>query len=272
MYRADGAAEMRPVGETEFANGVAAMGASGVYGATRACAGIVSYVDMTLGQRARAVLEAHIAAGNGRFRGIRHAGGWDASPDVRNSHTNPPQGLYGQANYREGVAQLGALGLTYEAWQYHPQLKEVTALARAVPQTTMILNHCGGPLGIGPYAGKADAVFATWKADMVELARCPNVVVKLGGLGMDIGVFDYMRRPIPPSSRQIADSWKPWIETCIEAFGAERCMFESNFPVDKLSTGYAVLWNAFKLMATGASAAEKSALFSGTARRVYRLP
>jgi L-fuconolactonase len=166
MYRADGPVAMKPIGETEFANGVAAMSASGIYGQTRACAGIVSYVDMTLGARTRAVLEAHVTAGNGRFRGIRHAGGWDSSPDVRNSHTNPPQGLYGQANYREGVAQLGALGLSYEAWQYHPQLKEVTALASAVPQTMMILNHCGGPLGIGPYAGKADAVFATWKADL----------------------------------------------------------------------------------------------------------
>ncbi|WP_422001830.1 amidohydrolase family protein [Reyranella sp.] len=273
MYRADGPAEMRPVGETEFANGVAAMGASGVYGRTRACAGIVSYVDMTLGARARAVLEAHIAAGNGRFRGIRHAGGWDPSPDVRNSHTHPPEGLYGRPDYREGVAQLGALGLTYEAWQYHPQLKEVTALARTVPQTTMVLNHCGGPLGIGPYAGKADAVFAAWKADLAELARCPNVVVKLGGLGMDIGLFvDQMKRPAPPSSEEIAAAWKPWIETCIEAFGAERCMFESNFPVDKLSTGYAVLWNAFKRLAAGASAAEKTALFSGTARSIYRLP
>lgn len=271
MYRGSGPAEMRPIGETEFANGVAAMSDSGIYGPTRACAGIVSYVDMTLGARARAVLEAHVAAGNGRFRGIRHAGGWDASPEVRNSHTNPPQGLYAQPDYREGVAQLGALGLTYEAWQYHPQLKEVIALARAVPQTTMILNHCGGPLGIGPYAGKTDAVFAAWKADMVELARCPNVVVKLGGLGMDINPFDHMHRPVPPTSREIADAWNPWIATCIEAFGAERCMFESNFPVDKVSTGYAVLWNAFKLMAAGASADEKTALFSGTAKRVYRL-
>jgi predicted TIM-barrel fold metal-dependent hydrolase len=272
MYRADGPAEMKPVGETEFANGVAAMSASGVYGPTRACAGIVSYVDMTLGARARTVLEAHVAAGGGRFRGIRHAGGWDPSPDVRNSHTNPPKDLYAQAIYREGVAQLGALGLTYEAWQYHPQVKDVVGLAQAVPQTTMILNHCGGPLGIGPYASKKDEVFATWKADMAELAKCPNVVVKLGGLGMDIGMFDHMHRPVPPTSRDIADAWKPWIQTCIEAFGAERCMFESNFPVDKLSTGYAVLYNAFKLMAAGASASEKAALFSETARRVYRLP
>ncbi len=272
MYRADGPAEMKPIGETEFANGVAAMSASGLYGPTRACAGIVSYVDMMLGARARTVLEAHVAAGNGRFRGIRHAGGWDPSPDVRNSHTNPPQGLYAAAAYREGVAQLGALGLTYEAWQYHPQLKEVTALARAVPQTTMILNHCGGPLGIGPYAGKDDEVFETWKADLRELAGCPNVVVKLGGLGMDIGPFvAHMKRAVPPSSTEIAAAWKPWIEACIEAFGPDRCMFESNFPVDKLSTGYAVLWNAFKRLAAGASTAEKTALFSGTAKRVYRL-
>src|SRR5260370_31640614 len=189
---------MKPVGEAEFANGVAAMSASGIYGPTRACAGIVSYVDMTLGARARAVLEAHVAAGNGRFRGIRHAGGWDASPDVRNSHTNPPQGLYGQAAYREGVAQLGALGLTYEAWQYHPQLKEVTALARAVPQTTMILSDCGGPLGIGPYAGKADAVFAAWKADMAELARCPNVLLQLRRPAIDIPALDPIHLPPPP--------------------------------------------------------------------------
>ena len=272
MYRADGPAEMKPVGETEFANGIAAMSASGIYGPTRACGGIVSYVDMTLGAGARAVLEAHVAAGNGRFRGIRHAGGWDPSPDVRNAHTNPPKELYAQGNYREGVAQLGALGLTYEAWQYHPQLKDVAALARAVPQTTIIVNHCGGPLGIGPYAGRKDEVFADWKADMVALAKCPNVVVKLGGLGMDIGVFDHMHRPVPPSSREIADAWQPWIETCIDSFGADRCMFESNFPVDKLSTGYAVLWNAFKLMAASASAGEKAALFSETARRTYRLP
>ena len=272
MYRASGPAEMKSVGEVEFVNGIAAMAASGRIGKAQLCAGIVGYADLALGDAVQPVLEALIAAGNGRFRGTRHAGGWDPSPEVRNSHTNPPQGLYGTAAYREGVAQLGALGLTYEAWQYHPQLREVTALARAVPQTTMILNHCGGPLGIGPYAGKSDAVFATWKADLQELARCPNVVVKLGGLGMDIGPFvAHMQRPAPPGSAEIAAAWKPWIEACIEAFGPDRCMFESNFPVDKLSTGYAVLWNAFKRLAHGASATEKTALFSGTARRIYKL-
>lgn len=271
FYREDGPAELKPLGETEFANGVAAMAASGFYGRTRACAGIVSHVDLTLGARARDVLEAQIHAGNGRFRGIRHAGGWDASDQVRNSHTNPPPGLYADKAFREGFAQLAPLQVSFEAWQYHPQLPEVIALARAFPQTSMILNHVGGPLGIGPYAGKADETFASWKRNMAELAKCPNVTVKLGGLGMKVGVFDHYARDVPPTSHDIAAAWKPWIDTCIEQFGARRCMFESNFPVDKVSTGYAVLWNAFKRLASGASAAEKTDLFSGTATRVYRL-
>jgi len=271
FYRADGPDELKPVGETEFANGVAAMAASGRFGPTRACAGIVSHADLTRGAAARAVLEAHIQAGNGRFRGIRHAAGWDASPEIRNSHTRPPQGLYGQAAFREGFAQLAPLGLSFEAWQYHPQLADVTALAQAFPDTSIVLNHCGGPLGVGPYAGRGDEIFANWKRDLLALARCPNVSVKVGGLGMRISPSDFHARPAAPTSQQLADGWKPWVETCIEAFGAQRCMFESNFPVDKISTGYAVLWNAFKRLAAGASADDKTALFSGTASRVYRL-
>jgi predicted TIM-barrel fold metal-dependent hydrolase len=262
---------LKPIGETEFANGVAAMAASGVYGKTQACAAIVSFADLLRGASARAVLELQINAGNGRFRGIRHAAGWDASEDIRNSHTNPPRGLYFDKTFREGFAQLAPLGLSFEAWQYHPQLPDVIDLARAFPQTPIILNHVGGPLGIGPYAGKSEQTFAEWKKNMLELAKCANVTVKLGGLGMRIGVLDHHRRDIPPTSQQIADAWKPWIATSIEAFGAERCMFESNFPVDKITSGYAVLWNAFKRLASGASPAEKTALFSGTARRVYRI-
>lgn len=271
FYRQGGPVELRPLGETEFANGVAAMAASGVYGSTQACAGIVSFADLTQGAAAGDVLQAQIAAGNGRFRGIRHAGGWDASDEVRNSHTNPPQGLYGMAAFREGFAQLAPLGLSFEAWQYHPQLPEVIALARAFPQTSIILNHCGGPLGIGPYAGKSDQTHAVWLKHMRELASCPHVTVKLGGLGMRVGVFDFHLRSTPPTSQEIAQAWAPWIEPCIEAFGAQRCMFESNFPVDKITSSYAVLWNAFKRMAQGASADERTALFSGTAQRVYRL-
>ena len=278
FYRADGPVALRPVGETEFANGVAAMCASGQLGELRACAGIVGFADLTLGAAVQDVLLAHIAAGggpNGRFKGIRHAGGWDASPMIHNSHTRPPRGLYGEPTFREGFAQLAPLGLSFEAWQYHPQLPEVTALARAFPDTAIILNHVGGPLGVGPYsspyAGKAHGTFAQWRRDIAELASCPNVSVKLGGLGMRIGPIQHFKLPDPPSSQQVADAWRPWIETCIESFGPARGMFESNFPVDKTSASYAVLWNAFKRLAAGASADEKADLFAGTARRVYRL-
>lgn len=271
FYRKDGDPALRPVGETEFANGVAAMAASGVYGPTLACAGIISHANLSLGAGVREVLEAHLQAAPARFRGIRHAGGWDASPMINNSHTQPPQGLYGDVRWREGFAQLAPLGLSFEAWQYHPQLPEVIDLARAFPETAIILNHCGGPLGIGPYEGRSDETFAQWKAHMRTLSACPNVTVKLGGLGMRLGVFRHFDQAVPPTSAQIAQDWRPWIETSIEAFGAQRCMFESNFPVDKLSSGYAVLWNAFKRLAAGASAQDTEALFSGTAARVYRL-
>jgi L-fuconolactonase len=272
MYRADGPPEMKPVGETEFANGVAAMSASGVYGPTRACAGIISYVDMMLGARARAVLEAHVAAGNGRFRGIRHAGAWDASPDIRRSHTAPPQSLYALPAFREGFGRLSPLGLSFEAWQYHPQLPEVTDLARAFPETLILLDHVGGPLGIGPYAGQRDAVFAGWRRDIQELARQPNVWVKLGGLGMPICGFEHHKRDQLPGSADLAEAWRPYIETCIEAFGPARAMFESNFPVDRASCSYANLWNAFKRITAGASAADKALLYRDTARKFYRLP
>jgi predicted TIM-barrel fold metal-dependent hydrolase len=250
------------------------MCASGVYGELRACAGIVSHVDLTLGAAAREVLAAHIVAGGGeggRFKGIRHAGGWDASPQIRNSHTNPPPGLYADASFREGFAQLAPLGLSFEAWQFHPQLPDVIALARAFPDTAIILNHLGGPLGVGPYAGKQDQTFAQWQRHMAELATCPNLTVKLGGLGMKIGPFDHHAQPLPPSAQTVADAWRPWVETAIEQFGAARCMFESNFPVDKGGASYAVLWNAFKRIAAGASADDKAALFAGTAQRVYKL-
>jgi len=271
MYRADGPDETKPLGETEFVNGVAAMSASGAYGATNVCAGIVGFADLTLGDRVASVLEAHVRAGGGRFRGIRHAAGWDSSPDIRNSHTNPPQGLLSDAAFRAGFARLASLKLTFDAWLYHPQLDELVDLARAFPGTTIILDHVGGPLGYGPYAGKSDDTFKHWTSSIRALAGCSNVVVKLGGLGMRIGVFDFHKRDAPVPSQELAAAWKPWIDTCIDAFGAERCMFESNFPVDKITCSYATLWNAFKHLAAGASASDKTALFSGTAARVYRL-
>lgn len=271
MYRQDGEAELRPIGETDFLNGAAAMSASGEYGACRVCAGIVGHADLRLGERVRPVLEAHIRAGGGRFRSIRHISAWHPDPTARGSMANPPPHLLNDPSFREGFAQLSPLGLAFDAWMYHTQLPELVDLARAFPQTTIVLNHVGGAIGIGPYAGKRDAVFADWKASMGELARCVNVCVKLGGLGMRLFGFDFASRPRPPSSQDVAQSWRPYLEACIEAFGAERCMFESNFPVDKGTCSYAVLWNAFKHITAHASAAEKQALLSGTASRVYRL-
>ena len=271
MYRADGPERLRCVGETEFVNGVAAMSASGRYGDIRACAGIVSLADLCLGSAVREVLEAHVEAARGRFRGIRHAVSWHASDAIRNAHTNPVQGLLGDATFRAGFAELAPLGLSFDAWLYHTQLDELTALARAYPETTIILDHFGGPLGIGPYAGQADAVFADWRRSIDALAQCPNVVAKLGGINMAVNGFDWHRRATPPTSAELAAATQRYYLHTIERFGPSRCMFESNFPVDKVSCSYAVLWNSFKRIAAGFSAAEKADLFHDTACRVYRL-
>jgi len=271
FHRAAGAEEMKPVGETEFVNGVAAMSASGRYGPTRICAGIVGHANLTLGARVEQVLEAHVRAGGGRFRGIRHITAWDRDPAVLNPGYPVPAGLLADAAFREGFARLASMDLTFDAWLYHPQIPELTSLARAFPAARIVLDHVGGPLAIGSYANRRDEIFPTWRSTIRDLATCANVHVKLGGLGMRINGFDFDAQPEPPSSEQLAAAWKPYIDTCIEAFGPQRCMFESNFPVDKGSYGYAVGWNAFKRLAASASAAEKAELFSGTAARFYRL-
>ena len=271
MYRADGPEAMRPVGETEFVRGMAAMSASGLYGPTRVAAALVGFADLTLGDRVEPVLEAQLRAGGGRFRGVRHSAAWDASPVIGNSQTAAGPHLMQRADFRAGLARLTALGLSLDAWVFHPQLGDAVELARAFPSASIVIGHVGGPLGYGPYAAKRDDVFATWNAGITELATCSNVVMKLGGMMMRLAAYDYGMLPAPPSSAELAAHWRPYIETCIETFGADRCMFESNFPVDKMGIGWAALWNAFKRIAAGASATEKLALFSGTARRVYRL-
>jgi L-fuconolactonase len=270
MYRAAGPAALRPVGETEFVNGIAAMSASGRYGATRVAAGIVAFADLALGDQVGAVLDAHMAA-SPRFRGIRHAAGWDASEAVRNSHTNPPPGLLGDARFRRGFGQLARRGLTFDAWCYHPQLPEVADLARAFPDTTIVLDHFGGPLGIGPYRDRRAEVFAGWRTALRGVADCPNVVAKLGGLVMPLNGFGFHKRAVPPTSVELADATRDWYRHAIECFGVERCMFESNFPVDRVSASYRVLWNSFKRIAAGFSSSEKAALFHDTAVRVYGL-
>lgn len=277
MYRTAGPPEQMSLGETEFANGIAAMSASGVYGPVRVCAGIVGYVNLQTGAAARALLEAHVRVAGTRFRGVRHSVTWHADPSIKPTFRKPkvpcPPGVLLDARFREGFACLAPLGLSYDAWLYHTQLDELCDLARAFPGTTIITNHFGGPLGMGPYAGRRDAVFAEWKTRIARLAQHPNVCMKLGGLGMRVFGFGMGTgdRAEPPSSVELADAWRPYVETCIEAFGTRRCMFESNFPVDKGSCSYTVVWNAFKRIAAGASAQEKTDLFSATARRAYAL-
>ena len=276
MYRAantsgSGLAEYRPVGETEFVAGIAAMSASGNYGPTRVAAGIVGYADLTLGDAVEPVLLAHLRAGCGRFRGVRHSAGWDDSPIIGNSRSDTRPQLYERPDFRAGLKRLSALGLSFDAWLYHPQLADVVDLARAFPATPIVMGHVGGVLGYGPYAGRRDEVFADWKRSMAELARCPNVVVKLGGLAMCLFGNDYHLRPKPPSSEEAAASWRPYIETCIEAFGPDRAMFESNFPPDKGQCSYQVIFNAFKRLSAQYSEAEKTALFSKTATDFYKL-
>lgn len=271
MYRAEGPAPMKPVGETEFVNGIAAQSASGQYGEMRACAGIVGFADLLLGAEVEEVLAAHKAHAPERFRGIRHASAYDESPAVRPSHTNPPKGLFGLPKFREGFARLAAFGLTFDAWLYHHQIVELTALARAHPDVTIILDHFGGPIGIGPYEGKREEIFARWMGDIVELSECENVVAKIGGINMAVNGFGWHKRELPPTSDEIVAATRDYYLHTIDAFGPDRCMLESNFPVDKLSVSYPVLWNAFKKIAADFNADEKKSLFHDTAKRVYRL-
>ena len=271
MYRADGPDALKSVGETEFVNGVAAMCASGRYGEVRACAGIVGHVDLTQGAPVSDALEAHLRAAGERFKGIRHSASYDADPNVLGPLARVGGGLYGSKAFREGYAQLAKYGLSFDAWLLEPQLPELIALAGAFPDTPVILDHVGTPLGLASYEGRRDQRFGIWRDNLRKLAALPHVSVKLGGLAMPFCNFpSFLQTPSAPSS-QLAREWQPYVETCIECFGPQRCMFESNFPVDLGSCTYPVLWNAFKVLTTQYSAAEKFALFSGTARNVYRL-
>lgn len=270
FYDAGRSEPFRPVGEVEFVNGVAAQGASGAYGAWRPCAAIVGHADLTRGAAAGEVLDA-LQAASSRFVGIRHSGAWDADPEVLGPPFHAPEGLFGDARFREGFAELGRRGLTFDAWVLEPQLGDVIALARAFPDQPIVLDHCGTPLGIASYRGKLPERFAHWRESIRALAACENVTVKLGGLAM---AFCGMPEEGPAAgldSQALARMWQPYVETCIEAFGPARAMFESNYPVDRWGATYPVLWNAFKRLAAGASETEKRDLFAGTAARVYGL-
>lgn len=270
-YRAQGPERMKYVGETEFAVGQAALGASGRYTTSRVAEGIVAYADVSLGESVREVIDAHLAAGGGRLRGIRQRAKWDPDPAVRGKYHAAGPGLYRDAVFGRGLGILTQKGLAFEASVFHPQIPDVTAMARAHPDASIVLAHSGSPIGHSSYAGKLDQTHADWLVSMKELASCPNVSVKMGGLLMWLGNFDFTQADKPPTSQHMAGLWRPFIEPCIELFGARRCMLSSNFPVDKAGLSYGTLWNAFKRITAGCSDDEQRALFAGTARRVYRL-
>lgn len=271
MYRAGGPEEMRPVGEVEFVQGLAAASASGLYGPGRAAAAIVGHANLNLGRRVEPVLEALWEASPNRFRGIRHSVTWDPHPEVENTATHNMKGLLAGDDFRAGARVLAGMGMSLEAWLFFPQLPELADFARAVPDLTIVLNHIGGLLRVGPYGGRDDEVLATWRGGIEAVARCPNVVVKLGGVGMPHTGFDWHARGEPIGSEELAGSLAPWMNYCIEQFGPDRSMFESNFPVDKVSYSYNVMYNAFKRLSKGYSATERAAMFHDTAARVYRL-
>lgn len=259
MYRTEGPADEASLGETAFVSGLAGNGV---------CDRMVGRVDMMLGSRATGLLERHVALSGGRFTAIRQSTAWDASDRVHK--VVPAEGMLRDPTFRQGIACLGPLGLAFDAWVYHPQISEVAELAALFPGTQIVLNHVGSPILGGPYASRRDAVFADWRAAMATLAQHPNVTVKLGALPIRLA-GSAADREMPPSSAEVAAAWRPWLETSIDLFGADRCMFESNFPVQKRWCSYAVVWNAFKRIAAQASAAEKAALFAGTAARIYRV-
>jgi predicted TIM-barrel fold metal-dependent hydrolase len=272
MYRTGGPVAMRPVGEVEFANAIAETCASGLNcTSTRVAAGIIGYADLMLGAAVGEVLDREIKAAPKRFRGIRHGVNWVADDGIRNNRSNPPPHRYLAQTFREGFAELAPRKLSFEAWCYHPQLGELTDLARAFPETTIVLNHLGGPLGVSSFSGRRQEVFADWSRMISELATCPNVVAKLGGLNLDFNGFGWHERARPPTSKELADAQRPYFEHALGTFGVERCMFESNFPSDKISCSYGVLWNSFKRITSDVPTTQKARLYHDNAARIYRL-
>ncbi len=269
-YRQDGPAHLRSVGEVEYAAGVAAECAAKP-GSPQICAGIVGNTDLRRGEGVQEVLDAMVAAGQGRFRGIRQIGAWHADKTVKGTVANPPPGLLVDPDFRVGAKVLARNGLSYDAWVLHTQLMELYDLARLAPDLTIIMDHTGGAIGMGLYEGRRDQAFAEWRLAIQTLAAAPNVHAKVGGFGMRLWGFNFQDGAAPPTSDALAAAIRPYVETCIEAFGPGRCMFESNFPVDKGSFSYGTLWNAFKLIVSGCSDEEQHELFHGTAERAYRL-
>jgi len=268
MYRSTGPEELRPVGEVEFVQGLAAASNSGVYGPSRAAAAIVGHADLKLGAKVEAVLEELQAASPNRFKGIRHNVTWNTDPSWDNRET---EGILANSQFRDGAKVLADRGLSLDMMQSFPQMPEIADFAKAVPNLTIILNHIGGLSRSGIYNNKDDEVIPVWREGIAAVAACPNVVVKLGGLGMPRIGFGWHAREVPIGSEELAEAMSPWLTYCIEQFGPNRCMFESNFPPDKVSFSYNVMYNAFKIMSGSYSSTERAAMLHDTAVRVYRI-
>ena len=271
MYRSSGPEEMRPIGESEWVRGIGAQSDSGLYGQTKVATGIVGYANLNLGSEVEPVLEAMESVSSGRFRSVRHTCSWDEYEPLR-SHRSGWPGMMAETKFREGLSKLIDRGHSFDALVYHPQLSELTELVDAFPNGVFVLNHIGRPLGVGPYQGHRDKVYEVWKKDMAKLAERSNVLVKVGGLGNRVSGFGWDTQPEPPNSQELVEKTSPYYLYTIEVFGPERCMFESNFPVDKNSYSYKTIWNSFKRMTQGFSSTEKTWLFHDTAAKAYRLP
>ena len=268
MYRSSGPVELQPVGEVEFVQGLAAASASGVYGEARAAAAIVGHADLKLGDAVAPVLETLQAASSNRFKGIRHNVTWSPDPLIADRETKE---IMANDSFRAGARVLARMGLSLDVMLSFPQLKELADFARAVPEVPIILNHLGGISRTGIYAGKDDEIIPAWREGIAAVANCPNVTCKLGGMGMPRWGFGWHERTIPIGSEELAESMAPWKSYCIEQFGPERCMFESNFPPDKVSFSYNVMYNAFKRLSKDYSPTERANLFHDAAVRAYRI-
>ncbi len=268
-YYSDGPEQFKPVGETEFVAEIAAQATSDQSQAQ--ISGIIGHANMMLGSNVKEVLELHVEKGNGLFRGIRHAGGWDSDERVKNAHSHPTPHIYLEDKFQQGLQELSSLEMVFDTWHYHNQIKDLTKLAKNLPELIIIHDHFGGPLGIGPYKDKREEIFIQWQEDIYELSQCPNVFSKLGGLAMPVNGWDWHKRELPATSDEIISEQGRYYLHTLECFGSDRCMFESNFPVDKQSVSYHVIWNAYKKLVDDFDEKTKDDLFCKTAERVYKL-
>lgn len=269
-YRPDGPEHLKCLGETEFVVEQARLSEAGTDGQA-IIAAIVSRANLDMGDAVGDVLDQHIEIGQGLFRGVRLAAARDPNPEMLSFPAQAQEGLYSSPGFRCGMKALGDRGLTFDAWHFHHQNQDFLAMARSVPSTQIVLDHFASPLGVGIYADQREEIFEQWKTDIAAISQCENVVAKLGGLSMPDNGFGWDRRDTAPTSDEFVEAQRRYFLHAIDCFGPDRCMFQSNFPVDKLSIAYPVLFNGLKKIVADFSESEKDAMFYGTAARIYRM-